>query len=71
MHDLDMDAARLRHVDRFLDRLEHLARLVAQMREVGGVVFLQEPAEGVHLVRPRIGARRREQARRHARARRP
>ena len=66
MHDLDMDAASFRDVDRLLQRLDHLAGLVAQMGEVAGVVALQHMAERRHLVRPGIGAGRREQPRRHA-----
>ena len=52
MHDLDMDAAALGDVDAPPGRASStLFELVAQMGEIGGVVFLQHVAERHHLRR--------------------
>ena len=66
MHDLDMHAALL--ADRYClrDRLDHFVGLVAQMGEIAGIVPLEHMAERDHLGGLRVGAGRREQARRHA-----
>ena len=65
MHDLDMHAALFADCDRFLDRLDHFVRFIAQMGEIAGVVALEHVAERDHFVGRRVGAGRREQARRH------
>ena len=62
VHDLDVHAAGLGDRDRLLDRFQDLARFVAQMREVAGIVPLDHVAERDHLVGLRVGARRGEQA---------
>ena len=62
VHDLDMDAALLRDLDRLRDRLQHLVRLVANVGEVAGIVALDHAAERDHLVRLGIGAGGGEQA---------
>ena len=62
MHDLDMDAAHFGDLDRFLDRLQHLVRLVADVGEVRAVVTLDDMAERDHFLGRGVGAGRSEQA---------
>ncbi len=62
VHDLDMHAALLGDLDCFRERVEHLVRFVAQMREVAGIVALHHAAERDHLVRLGVRAGRGEQA---------
>ncbi len=63
MHDLDMDLADLRDMDRFLDRFDHMVRFIADMGEVTAIVFFHDIAERDHLVRRGVGTGRGEQAR--------
>ncbi len=66
MHDLDMHAALLADRDCLGDRLDHFVGFVAQVGEIAGVVALEHMAERDHFRSCRVGAGRREQARRHA-----
>ena len=49
MHDLDMYPKRPGEFDRLRSRFQHLVRLVANMRKIGGVMTLQDWSEGVHF----------------------
>lgn len=44
MHDLDMHAAVLRHIDRFCERLDHVVGFISQMGEIARVAALEHPA---------------------------
>jgi hypothetical protein len=54
--DLDVDAAGLRDVDRFVHRFEDLVRLVAKVREVARVVALEHLAQRNHLLARGVSA---------------
>ena len=62
VHDLDVNLAGFRDVDRFLQRVEDLVQFVAQMREIAAVMALHDAAQRDDFVCGRIRARRREQA---------
>jgi hypothetical protein len=60
VHDLDVHVADVGDLDRLFERFQHLARFIAQVREVAGVVTLDHAAERNHLVRLGVGAGRGE-----------
>ena len=66
MHDFDMQPRGPGKIDRLSNSVENLVGFIADMGEIGGIVALQDGAEGKHLGGLGEAPRRREEARGHA-----